>query len=48
MKYEIGEEIERFCSIDGMNTVQRVIESTYTDTNAFVCVDCGQEDEELA
>lgn len=48
MKHDIGEEIDRFCPIDGMNTAQKVIESTYTDTNRFVCLCCGQEDEELA
>lgn len=47
MKYEIGEEITRYCPVDGMVTAQKVDKSTYTDTNRFVCLCCGQVDEEL-
>ena len=48
MKYETGERIYRHCDICGMETEQVVIESTYTDTNAFQCTECQSKDEELA
>lgn len=43
----MGEEVNRKCDICGMNTAQKVIESNYLDTASYVCLVCGQEDEEI-
>lgn len=48
VKYEIGETVFRNCGVCGTETEHKVVESTYTDTNAYVCTECQQTDEELA
>jgi hypothetical protein len=48
MKREVGEEISRKCTICGIETAHKVIESNYTDTNAYECLMCGVKDEEIA
>lgn len=45
-KHEIGEVVHRHCSVDGMVTEHKVIKSTYSDTNAYICTQCQSTDEE--
>lgn len=44
--HEIGDIIFRNCVTCGIETEHKVIKANYIDTNAYVCTECQQKDEE--